>query len=231
MAGEIVASEGRSKADRNKRLFDAVLDGMGFKEAGEAFGVGQVRARQLFLREIRNAGSEIWDEGVRSGVSGAYAAPPLKWIRDNKERVVAAIESGSEKISTKGLRERRIRRLTAEPAIAENARAGNWWKWRRDELTGAICIINPAGDEYEISAPRLAQLLLNDMLEGLIDLQNENEALRARDALRDRAEGQAAFDVVAQLEAEKAARAADKARLEEMLFWGLIVCFPMKSPR
>ena len=107
----------------------------------------------------------------------------------------------------------------------------NWWKWRRDELTGAICIINPAGDEYEISAPRLAQLLLNDMLEGLIDLQNENEALRARDALRDRAEGQAAFDVVAQLEAEKAALAADKARLEEMLFWGLIVCFPMKSPR
>ena len=147
MAGEIVASEGRSKADRNKRLFDAVLDGMGFKEAGEAFGVGQVRARQLFLREIRNAGSEIWDEGVRSGVSGAYAAPPLKWIRDNKERVVAAIESGSEKISTKGLRERRIRRLTAEPAIAENARAGNWWKWRRDELTGAICIISPAGAE------------------------------------------------------------------------------------
>ena len=119
MAGEIVASEGRSKADRNKRLFDAVLDGMGFKEAGEAFGVGQVRARQLFLREIRNAGSEIWDEGVRSGVSGAYAAPPLKWIRDNKERVVAAIESGSEKISTKELFERRLHRLIEQEGGAK----------------------------------------------------------------------------------------------------------------
>ena len=96
----------------------------------------------------------------------------------------------------------------------------NWWKWRRDELSGAICIINPAGTEYEISESWLAQLdrdvatLLNDMLEGLIDLQNENEALRARDALRDRAEGQAAFDVVARLEAEKAERAADKAGFE-----------------
>ena len=96
----------------------------------------------------------------------------------------------------------------------------NWWKWRRDELTGAICIINPAGTEYEISESRLAQLdrdvatLLNDMLEGLIDLQNENEALLARDALRDQAEGRAAFDVVAQLEAEKAAMAADKAGFE-----------------
>ena len=90
----------------------------------------------------------------------------------------------------------------------------NWWKWRRDELTGAICIINPAGTEYEISESRLAQLdrdvatLLNDMLEGLIDIQNENEALRARDELRDKAEGQVAFDVVAQLEAAKAERAA-----------------------
>ena len=93
----------------------------------------------------------------------------------------------------------------------------NWWKWRRDELTGAICIINPAGDEYEIRAPMLVQLLLNDMLEELIDIQNENEALRARDALRDRAEGQAAFDVVAQLEAEKAARAADKAGFEAVI--------------
>lgn len=99
----------------------------------------------------------------------------------------------------------------------------NWWKWRRDELTGAICIINPAGTEYEISAPRLAQLdrdvatLLNDMLEGLIDLQNENEALRARDELRDRAEGQSAFDLQAQVEALKAARASDKAGFEVVI--------------
>jgi len=99
----------------------------------------------------------------------------------------------------------------------------NWWKWRRDELTWAICIINPAGTEYEISESRLAQLdrdvatLLNDMLEGLIDIQNENEALRARDALRDKAEGQVAFDVVAQLEAAKAERAADKAGFEAVI--------------
>jgi len=80
----------------------------------------------------------------------------------------------------------------------------NWWKWRRDELTVAICIINPAGTEYEISESRLAQLdrdvatLLNDMLEGLIDLQNENEALRSCEAL-------------------KAARAADKAGFEVVI--------------
>ena len=154
----------RSKTDRNKRLFDAVLDGMGFKEVGEVFGVGQVRARQLFLCEIRNAGSEIWDEGVRSGISGAYATPPLKWIRDNKDRVVAAIESGSEKISSKGLSERRIcrnlARLTTSPAIAASA-----------------------GPE----------------------------------ALRDRAEGQSAFDLQAQVEALKPARAADEVGLDVVI--------------
>ena len=52
---------------------------------------------------------------------------------------------------------------------------------------------------------------------GLIDLQNENEALRARDELRDKAEGQVAFDVVAQLEAAKAERAADKAGFEAVI--------------
>ena len=99
----------------------------------------------------------------------------------------------------------------------------NWWKWRRDNYPETYRIINPAGTEYEISESRLAQLdrsvttLLNDMLEGLIDLQNENEALRARDALRDRAEGQAAFEVVAQLEAAKAERAADKAGFEAVI--------------
>ena len=92
-----------------------------------------------------------------------------------------------------------------------------------DDLNDASYIVDPAGTEYEISAPRLAQLdrgaatLLNDMLDGLIDLQNENEALRARDALRDRAEGQAAFEVVAQLEAAKAERAADKAGFEAVI--------------
>ena len=97
------------------------------------------------------------------------------------------------------------------------------WYGVRDELTGNVCITNPAGTKYEISAPRLAQLdrgaatLLNDMLDGLIDIQNENEALRARDALRDRAEGQSAFDLQARVEALKAARAADKAGFEAVI--------------
>lgn len=97
------------------------------------------------------------------------------------------------------------------------------WHGVRDELTGNVCITNPAGTEYEISAPRLAQLdrgtvtLLSDMLDDLIDIQKENEALRARDALRDQAEGQSAFDLQAQVEALKAARAADKAGFEVVI--------------
>jgi hypothetical protein len=97
------------------------------------------------------------------------------------------------------------------------------WCGVRDGLTGDVCITNPAGTKYGISAPRLAQLdrgtvtLLNDMLDDLIDLQKENEALRARDALRDRAEGQSAFDLQAQVEALKAARAADKAGFDAVI--------------
>ena len=117
MAGEIVASEGRSKADRNKRLFNAVLDGMSFKEAGKEFGVGPVRARSVFLREMRNAGAEIWDEGVKAGVGGAYASPSLKWARENKSRIVAAIESGGGKITSRELSERRVRRLMGAPSV------------------------------------------------------------------------------------------------------------------
>ena len=96
------------------------------------------------------------------------------------------------------------------------------WYWVCYGL-GDVCITNPAGTKYEISAPRLARLdhgvvtLLNDMLEGLIDIQIENEALHARDALRDRAEGQSAFDLQAQVEALKAARAADKAGFEVVI--------------
>ena len=92
-----------------------------------------------------------------------------------------------------------------------------------DDLNDTSYIVNPAGAEYEISASRMAQIdrdltvLINDMLDSIFDLQNENEALRARDALRDRAEGQAAFDVVAQLEAAKAERAADKAGFEAVI--------------
>lgn len=106
--------------------------------------------------------------------------------------------------------------------MSTNEERGKWY-WVRDELTGDVCIINPAGTEYEISAPRLAQLerdvgtLLDDMLNGLVDLQNENDGLHARDALRDRAEGQSAFDLQAQVEALKDARAADKAGFEVVI--------------
>lgn len=106
--------------------------------------------------------------------------------------------------------------------MSQSEERGKWYGVRNG-LTRDVCITNPAGTKYEISAPRLAQLdrdvatLLNDMLEGLIDLQNENEALRARDELRDRAEGQSAFDLQAQVEALKAARAADKAGFEVVI--------------
>ena len=97
------------------------------------------------------------------------------------------------------------------------------WHGVRDELTGNVCITNPAGTKYEISAPRLAQLdrdvvtLLNDMLDGLCSLQRENEALRSCEALHARAEGQSAFDLQAQVEALKAARAADKAGFDVVI--------------
>ena len=106
----------------------------------------------------------------------------------------------------------------ADEIVASEGRGK--WKWVRDNYPYIYRINNPAGAVYEISESRLAQLdrgtvtLLNDMLAGLIDLQNENEFLHARDALRDRAEEQRAFDAVAQLEAEKAARSADKAGFE-----------------
>lgn len=98
-------------------------------------------------------------------------------------------------------------------------------KWFRvgDDLNNTSYIVNPAGAEYEISESRLAQLdrdvatLLNDMLDSLFNLQHENEALHAREALRDRAEGQSAFDLQAQVEALKAARAADKAGFEVVI--------------
>ena len=107
-------------------------------------------------------------------------------------------------------------------AIVASEERGKWY-WVRNGLTWDVCITNPAGTKYEISESRFARLdqsvvtLLNDMLDGLCSLQRENEALRARDALRDRAEGQSAFDLQAQVEALKAARAADKAGFDVVI--------------
>lgn len=106
--------------------------------------------------------------------------------------------------------------------MSQSEERGKWYGVR-DGLTGDVCITNPVGTKYGISAPRLAQLdrgtvtLLNDMLDDLIDLQNENEALRSREALHARAEGQSAFDLQAQVEALKAARASDKAGFEVVI--------------
>jgi len=100
------------------------------------------------------------------------------------------------------------------------------WHWVRDAYEDTARITNPAGTQYEISISRLYRLdyslyaLLNDAIDGgygLISLQRENEALHARDALRDQAEGQSAFDLQAQVEALKAARAADKAGFEAVI--------------
>lgn len=100
------------------------------------------------------------------------------------------------------------------------------WHWVRDDREDTCRITNPAGTQYEISLSRLCDLdrglvaLMNDAMDGaygLISLQAENAALRARDALRDRAEGQSAFDLQARVEALKAARAADKAGFEAVI--------------
>ncbi len=97
------------------------------------------------------------------------------------------------------------------------------WHWVRDEHDNTCRITNPAGTKYEISLSRIYDLdcglvaLMNDAIDGLINLQRENEALRSRDELRDRAEGQSAFDLQAQVEALKAARAADKAGFEAVI--------------
>lgn len=97
------------------------------------------------------------------------------------------------------------------------------WYWVCDERDNTFRITNPAGTKYEISLSRIYDLdrglvtLMNDAIDGLINLQRENEALRARDELRDRAGGQSAFDMQAKLEAEKANRAADKAGFEAVI--------------
>lgn len=97
------------------------------------------------------------------------------------------------------------------------------WQLVRDEYRGTFRIPNPSGLEYEFSESDLRNMdrrtlaLLNDMLGSLIDLQAENEALRAREAMRDRAEGQSAFDLQAQVEAIKAARSADKAGFDVVI--------------
>lgn len=106
--------------------------------------------------------------------------------------------------------------------MSQGEERGKWF-WVGDDLNNTSYIVNPAGTEYEISASRMNQIdrdlavLMSDMLDSLFNLQHENEALRSRDALRDRAEGQSAFDLQAQVEALKAARAADKAGFEAVI--------------
>ena len=96
------------------------------------------------------------------------------------------------------------------------------WYWRADDLRGTLIICTPAGlvytlSEQELRANRSFEQLIYDMANGLIALQAENKALRAREALSGRAEGQSAFDLQAQAEALKAARAADKSGFEAVI--------------
>ena len=106
--------------------------------------------------------------------------------------------------------------------MSQSEERGKWY-WVRDEHDNTCRITNPAGTKYEISLSRIYDLdrglvaLMNDAIDGLINLQRENEALHAREALRDQAEGQSAFDLQAQVEALKAARAADKAGFEAVI--------------
>lgn len=106
--------------------------------------------------------------------------------------------------------------------MSQSEERGKWFRVG-DDLNNTSYIVNPAGTEYEIGESRLAQLdrdvttLLSDMLDSLFNLQHENEALRSRDELRDRAEGQSAFDLQAQVEALKAARASDKAGYDAVI--------------
>lgn len=104
------------------------------------------------------------------------------------------------------------------------------WKVAFTDFNDLACVVTPDGVEYQIRRSKLSgkHLYLRVALDGMIDglrtlqrdnelLQLENEALRDRDALRDRAEGQSAFDLQAQVEALKAARAADKAGFEVVI--------------
>ena len=75
---------------RNRKILEAVLNGLSFKKAGEAFGVNQVTARTAFLREVRKTVPAIWDEGKAAGVSGTYATPALRWLRENKASILDA---------------------------------------------------------------------------------------------------------------------------------------------
>ena len=106
--------------------------------------------------------------------------------------------------------------------MSQSEERGKWFRVG-DDLNDTSYIVNPAGTEYEISASRMNQIdrdlavLMSDMLDSLFNLQHENEALRSRDELRDRAEGQSAFDLQAQVEALKPARAADKVGLDVVI--------------
>ena len=106
--------------------------------------------------------------------------------------------------------------------MSQSEERGKWFRVG-DDLNDTSYIVNPAGTEYEISASRMNQIdrdlavLMSDMLDSLFNLQHENEALRSCEALHARAEGQSAFDLQDQVEALKAARAADKAGFEVVI--------------
>ena len=114
-------------------------------------------------------------------------------------------------------------------AIVASEERGKWSLEGLDDFGGDLRAETPSGIVYEISAERLQKIsaadrgfvdLLRDALTGLESLQVENDALRALDAIRDRAEGQSAFELQAKVEAVQSAKAADKAGFEAVV-WDL----------
>lgn len=89
------------------------------------------------------------------------------------------------------------------------------WSVSRHEDGDRLTIINPAGLEYELAGQDienpLVRSLLNDVLDGILALQNENAALRERVAMLEGAAGADLADLAAAANAAKAEREADAA--------------------
>jgi len=120
------SSDDLPQAEIKKHLFDAVLNGASFKEAGEAFGIGQYQARSIFFDMVRKAGHEVWSKARRE--TGADIFPPLKWLKANKNLVVAAMNGNVKEVSEEYLTERKVslgllKEIQFQRSLVEEARA------------------------------------------------------------------------------------------------------------
>lgn len=84
-------------SDRNREIVISVLNGKSFSEIATELGISSTSVRSGFIREIRQSiPQELWEQGKAAGVSGAYATPSLKWLRENKA-IAALINKGPNK--------------------------------------------------------------------------------------------------------------------------------------